>query len=359
MPSSHDSSTALLRTRRSLSPWVPCVVTLLTWITAGTTPSLRAAPPFGEVQFETVTLTSNGPVATLQLAFVENAVRQRHPVILMLGSLKPGELPEWSSNLVREGFMLAAFTVGHPPDPDPRRRAQWLVFDERFAHSYVSGGLRTASDTRRILDHLLTRPDVDGDKVGWMGSSTTGIFGLAAAVHEKRLKAIVAFVATGAYERWLDTWKPNGLWRSGTNDLWPETRSLLPQADPIHWVTNLFPCAVLLVSGGKDKVVDPASARAFVDAATPHYRADPDRLRLLVYEGKTHNLPADVVALHAEHWFRLYLHPSRPPPAPRPEALSLQESARRTAINATPHEQFASGSGRTNDSPAAAPRPKP
>ena len=192
-----------------------------------------------------------------------------------------------------------------------------------------------------------------------MGSSTTGIFGLAVATHEPRLKAIVAFVSTGAYEHWLNTWQPNGLWRGGTSGLWPETRALLPQADPIHSVSNLFPAAVLLVSGGADKVVDPASAQGFVKAAEPYYATDPERLRFVRYEGRGHNLPRDVVSLYTEHWFRLYLHPTRPPPAPDEAVPSLAESARRTAITKSTHEKVIGAGPAAPNVPTTGREPKP
>lgn len=288
-------------------------------------------------RFDSVTLTNGGPPATVQRAWMPGRLA-RHPVILLLGSLGTNALPDWSTNLVQGGYMLAAFSVAHPLDPDPARRAQWLVFDERFAHSYVLGGVRTPGDAGRVIDYLVALPEVDADKIGWFGSSTTGIFGLAAAVHEPRIKAIVAFVATGAYERWLSTWQPNGLWRGGTNGLWPETVALLPRADPIHSVSNLFPTAVLMISGAVDKVVDPASAQTFIEAAQPYYTRDPERLRFVRYEGRGHNLPRDILQLYAEHWFRLYLHPTRQPPAPNPSTPTLTESARRTAVSATPHE---------------------
>ena len=288
---------------------------------------------------DALTVTNGGPVITIQIARAPN-LSGRHPVILVLGALSTNSLPDWSTNLVQEGYLIAAFTVAHSADPDPKRQAQWLYFDERFAHSYVLGGLRMPGDVSRVIDYLITRSDVDPEKLGWMGSSTTGIFGLAAVTHEPRLKAIVAFVATGAYEKWLSTWKPNGLWRSGTNGLWPETLELLPKADPIHSSSNLFPCAVLMVSGGADKIVDPGSARAFVDTARPFYRSDPNRLRLVVYEGMGHNLPLDVVQLYTEHWFHLYLNPTRPPPLAPEEARSMEESTRRTTITAETHDRI-------------------
>ncbi len=113
--------------------------------------------------------------------------------------------------------MLCAFSVAHPPDPDPARRPQWLVFDERFAHSYPLAAQRAIADSQRVVAYLRTRADVDPDKLGWFGSSSTGIPGLAVATQGPRLAAVVAFVGTGAYRAWLDTWQPNGLWRGGTN----------------------------------------------------------------------------------------------------------------------------------------------
>src|SRR5207248_4272348 len=107
--------------------------------------------------------------------------------------------------------------------------------------------------------------------------------------------------STGAYGEWFKTWKTNGLWVGKTDDLWPETRELLTD-EPIRHVDTMFPCAVLMVNGGNDKVVDPATARSFAAAARPYYASDPSRLRLVIYEGFGHNLPLDVVREHAEHW---------------------------------------------------------
>ena len=160
-----------------------------------------------------------------------------------------------------EGYMLVAFSVAYPPDPDPARRAQWLFFDQRFAHGYVLGGLRAPQDARRVIDYLVKRGDVAPDKIGWLGSSSTGIPGLAVATQGPRLAAVVAFVSTGAYRQWLETWHTNGLWRGTTKDLWPETEELLEKVDPILHVDRMYPTAVLMVSGGEDKVVDPRTAK--------------------------------------------------------------------------------------------------
>jgi dienelactone hydrolase len=318
-----------------------CTVALICVSEPG--PHLRAEPPASaaaddavSVSFQTIALPGD-PAGTVDLAWRPGGLGKR-PAIIMMGAIKTGELPAWSTGLVDEGYLLAAFRFDYPPDPDPARRPQWLVFDERFAHGYVLGGQRAPKDAARVIDYLVSRGDVDKNKIGWLGSSSTGIPGLAAATGEKRLAAAVAFVSTGAYRQWLDTWHTNKLWRGKTDHLWPETEELLKQHDSILHVDKLFPTAILMVSGGEDKVVDPKTARAFVEAGRPYYERDPERLRLVVYEGFGHNLPADVVKLYAEHWFRLYMHPTRSPPLPLAEAASLQESARRTQINTTDHK---------------------
>ncbi len=292
-----------------------------------------------ELKFESVQLKDTNAPITLELAY-HPGTTPKYSAILMIGTLRPKEkweLPTWSTNLINEGFMLAAFRAEHAPDPDPARRPQWLYFDERFAHSYVLGGLHAQQDAARVMDHLQARGDVQ--KFGWIGSSSTGIPGLAVATREPRLNAVVAFVSTGAYRQWLDSWQANGLWRGKTKSLWSETEALLPKVDPILFVEKMFPCAVLMVSGGEDKVVDPKTARAFTQAAQPFYAKDPDRLRLIVYEGFGHNLPADVVPMHVENWFRLYLHPTNPPPKSSVAASDIHEAAKRSSVTGIDHKE--------------------
>lgn len=292
-------------------------------------------------RFESLTLDEQEPAAHVDLLYRDSSIEKR-PVILMLGSLKQEEPPYWASGLLDDGYILAAFRVDYPPDPDPAKRPVFLFFDQRFAHSYFLLGQRVVRDAPRVMDALSKRSDVAADKFGWMGSSSTGIPGLALATSEPRLKAVVAFVSTGAYEQWIETWHTNGLWKGETKELWRETRDLFP-TDPIRHVETMFPCAIQMVSGGADKVVDPATARSFIEAAKPFYESDPQRLRLVIYDGWGHNLPRDVVTMFTENWFRLYLHPTKPAPPPPSPPKDLKDSVNRTQINAEDHKDVVGG----------------
>ncbi|HNT33495.1 MAG TPA: prolyl oligopeptidase family serine peptidase, partial [bacterium] len=231
------------------------------------------------------------------------------------------------------------FSVAYPPNPDPAKRPVWLFFDQRFAHSYILDGSRVPFDSGRVVDYLAARGDVHPHKIGWMGSSSTGIPGLAVATQgTRRLAAVVAFVSTGAYRQWFETWHTNGLWKGETPELWPETQQLLDKYDSILHVSKMYPTAILMVSGGADTVVDPKTAQAFVEAARPYYTSEPDRLRLVIYDGFGHNLPIDIVQMYIEHWFHRYMHPTEEPPQPAVPPADLQESVTRTQINATDHK---------------------
>ena len=128
-------------------------------------------PTDASLVFEEVELTDLDPPATLHLLSKPSQLQQR-PAILMLGALKPEEPPPWSVGLLEEGYLLAAFMVAHPPDPDPARRPKWLYFDQRFAHAYVQGGARAPHDAGRVMDYLIERGDVHPDKIGAQYSET-------------------------------------------------------------------------------------------------------------------------------------------------------------------------------------------
>src|SRR4051794_37976036 len=91
-------------------------------------------------RFTVERFTVDGAGHAIDVDFVAGPSSGPRPVILMPGAIDDAALPDWSVGLVARGFALAAFRPLRDPDPDRARRAEWLVFDQRFAHGYAMLG---------------------------------------------------------------------------------------------------------------------------------------------------------------------------------------------------------------------------
>ena len=116
--------------------------------------------------------------------------------------------------------------------------------------------------TKAVVDYLVTRPDVDAERIGLHGSSMGGYSGPRSATAEKRLKAVAVW--SGAYnlvEDIFDYYPPiqdRLRWLMGAKDL-KEARerikefSLIGRADQIE-------CPLLVGYSIDDRVMDPRGA---------------------------------------------------------------------------------------------------
>lgn len=294
---------------------MPCTALGLTAIDYG----VAAAPALVPV-FEQITLDEATPEITVTLLSPPGTPLNPRPVILTAGLLSAENVHPSLIGFLEEGYTLAGHYADYPPDPDPARRPVWIFWDARLAHAYTLLASRAGTDAGRVIDYLESRPDLDATRVGWLGLSTSGIIGLAAMTQEPRLRALVAFVATGSYREWFGTWFENGTWQGTETEIWPETEALLDAWDPILHVAGLAGRPVLLVCGEDDIYVDPRTARAFADAARPHYAAAPDHLQLVIYTATGHILPPGVIEMHTGFWFGLHL---RDEPMETPSGLTF------------------------------------
>jgi len=115
---------------------------------------------------------------------------------------------------------------------------------------------------KAVIDYLVTRPDVDPDRIGLHGSSMGGYSGPRAATAEKRIKAVAVW--SGAYnlvEDIFDYYPPiqeRLRWLMGAKDL-KDARdkikefTLIGRADEIE-------CALLVGYSIDDRVMDPRGA---------------------------------------------------------------------------------------------------
>ena len=132
---------------------------------------------------------------------------------------------------------------------DFRERLSWPV---RRADEAV----QTAVDWMRTVDYLVTRPEVDADRIGFVGFSLGGMRGAAFVGLDARVKAAVFAIcgAAGAVRGQIK------------GDDAEAVAASLAITDPIHFAPLIAPRAALVVAGRRDEYLPPESAQAFYDA---------------------------------------------------------------------------------------------
>lgn len=126
---------------------------------------------------------------------------------------------------------------------------------------------RTVNDTRRLIDYLVTRPDIATNRVYLCGASYGAITGSTATALDSRIRAAVLVYGGGALTRLLSSpvaTEQTGAWRHLLRPLaWYFTSAW----DPVKYVGSISPKPVLIQNGKADTVIPLECARALQDAA--------------------------------------------------------------------------------------------
>ena len=127
---------------------------------------------------------------------------------------------------------------------------------------------KTVLDTRRLIDYLQTRDDIDRDRVYLVGASYGAITGCTAVALEKRIRAAVLVVGGGNLPVMLDA---PVLREEANSSLYglikPVVCYFLKPADPIYYAAQTAPTPLLFLNGETDRMVTPESARALYEKA--------------------------------------------------------------------------------------------
>lgn len=127
---------------------------------------------------------------------------------------------------------------------------------------------QTVVDARRAVDYLVTRADIDPDRIVLLGASMGGILGATVAAHEPRVRGALLLYAGGNLGRLLGestiiyprtTW-----WRSALAGV---SGAILKEADPVRHIGDISPRPVLMINGRRDTVVPPRCAEELFAAA--------------------------------------------------------------------------------------------
>ena len=152
-----------------------------------------------------------------------------------------------------------------------------FTFDQRGSGKSTGEttfGAREQDDLISVVDYLVSRPDVDRDRLGAFGFSMGGATTLLTAAREPRLKAVVADSAWSDVRRWL---------RPSVSDVFVHPRDRftalslklaelrtgtdLDDLRPAEVIDRISPRPLLLVHGSGDEVIPAAEAERNFEAA--------------------------------------------------------------------------------------------
>ncbi|PIY49582.1 MAG: hypothetical protein COZ06_13755 [Armatimonadetes bacterium CG_4_10_14_3_um_filter_66_18] len=154
---------------------------------------------------------------------------------------------------------------------------------------------QTVIDTRRAVDYLTTRQDVDSNRLALVGASLGGIVGVDAVAMEPRFRAAWIIYAGGNIPLIL---RDNPL--LGTPGFYGRVAGraggfLLKPIDPRYHVAQVAPRPILLQNGKRDRVIPPECAQQLQDRAkepktvkwydSDHLGDDPAVVRQVLADG--------------------------------------------------------------------------
>lgn len=121
----------------------------------------------------------------------------------------------------------------------------------------------TAIGLRRGIDLLTARPDIDPERIGFVGHSFGALVGGVLVGVDRRLKAAVLMAGTGRFADIaalnMSTLRGEGL---------AQYRRTLAEIDPAAWVGRAAPTALLFQAGLRDEAVTYEQSREFFERAS-------------------------------------------------------------------------------------------
>lgn len=151
---------------------------------------------------------------------------------------------------------------------------QWNCGERKYAKttsekllSWRDRGWKTVNDARRLADYLLTRPDVDPDRLYLIGASYGAMTGTHVLARDKRYKAGILVVGGGDFRVMIDA----PLIRNNVPGLVlaacrPLARWFGGPFDPVQSAPNTGPTPILMQNGSDDELVSPEAGKALFAA---------------------------------------------------------------------------------------------
>jgi dienelactone hydrolase len=126
---------------------------------------------------------------------------------------------------------------------------------------------RTVNDTRRLIDYLVTRPDIATNRIYLCGASYGAMTGSTATAFDGRIRAAVLVYGGGVVTELLSSPTSVAEFGGWRQLLRPVAWFFTSGWDPVRYVGKIAPRPLLLQNGKADTVIPPACAQALQAAA--------------------------------------------------------------------------------------------
>jgi len=178
--------------------------------------------------------------AFLYLPKVE-AAAARPAVLLQYGSggnKSTNYIVALGEQFAKRGFVVLTIDAPLRGERKPRGDRGWRqMFTETGRFPWYLG------DYGRAVDYLLTRREVDRDRVGYAGISWGAITGITFVAHEPRMRAMASICGGGNFLGTLQT------------EVSAEARQAARRIDPFYHVAGIAPRPLLLMNVTRDQLV--------------------------------------------------------------------------------------------------------
>lgn len=138
----------------------------------------------------------------------------------------------------------------------------------------ITLGVNEVQDMEAWHQYLISRDDIDPEKIGIIGNSFGGMLSIQFAAQNQNIKAIVA---NCAFSSMKDTVATSVEHFTGLPEFpfvplivfWAETDTgiKMEEIDTTKWIPQISPRPVFLMQGGADTVISPQSGQILYDAA--------------------------------------------------------------------------------------------
>src|ERR1051325_794751 len=165
--------------------------------------------------------------------------KKTHPAVLLQygsgGNKNTNYIVAIGLKAVEHGFVV--ITIDIPNKGERKNKAvPRLPFEGSFGE--------TLGDYSRAVDYLVSRPEVNKEKLSYVGISWGAITGITYVAHDPRIKVMASLVGGGNFLGWLPP-----------DTVTPEAKAAVEEFDPVYHIQLIAPRPLLLLNVTKDVMV--------------------------------------------------------------------------------------------------------